>query len=86
MSQPTVTLELSAEAIATLDEIASNMETDRAAVLREAIELYLADYRSELEETHQGDLEFEVGETIAHEDVFAWLESQHPRNKESEAA
>jgi predicted transcriptional regulator len=75
MSQPTVTFELPEESLKTLDEIASNMETDRATVLREAIGLYLADYaalKAESEEAHRA---YEAGETISQAEMEARFEA-----------
>jgi predicted transcriptional regulator len=86
MSLKTLTFEASEESIATLDEIAANMETDRATVLRDALEMYLADYELEKTAAAEADRQFEAGETIAHEDVVKWFSAQHPVVSESEAA
>jgi hypothetical protein len=47
LSMTTVTFEAPEAALATIDEIAANMETDRATLLRDAVSMYLADYEQE---------------------------------------
>jgi len=83
MSMKPITFEAHEESIATIDEIASNMETDRGTVLREALAMYLADYQQELADAAEADRELEAGETVAHEDVLAWLEAQHPQKSKA---
>jgi predicted transcriptional regulator len=75
MSQPTVSLELSEDALKTLDEIASNMETDRATVLREAVDLYLSGYNALKAESEEAHRAFEAGETISQDEMEARFEA-----------
>jgi predicted transcriptional regulator len=71
MSMTSVTFEAPEAALATIDEIAANMETDRATVLRDALAFYLADYEEEKAMIAEADRQFAAGETISHEEVLA---------------
>lgn len=82
MSEQTVTLTLSDAELQTIDEIAANMEMDRAVVLRDMLEAYLASYEQEKAEVEEAERQIEAGETIAHEDVVAWLKARHPGLKD----
>ena len=86
MSMKTITFEAPEESIAAIDEIAVNLEVDRETVLREALAQHIANYEQDVADAAEADRQFDEGETIAHEDVLAWLEAQHPLAKKSEAA
>jgi predicted transcriptional regulator len=75
MSMRAVSFEVSEEYLKTIDEIASNMEVDRASVLNDAVAMYLADYQQELADGAEADRQVEAGETLSHEEVVARYET-----------
>jgi predicted transcriptional regulator len=86
MSLKTITFEASEAALATIDEIAVNMEVDRNTVLREALEIYLAQYELDKAEAAEVDRQFEAGETLSHEEVMAKYETWKAEHSVREAA
>ena len=81
MSQQTVTLELPEESLKTLDEIAANMEVDRAAVLREAIALYLADFEALKSESEEAEREIAAGRYLTQDEMEARFEARIRRTE-----
>jgi predicted transcriptional regulator len=83
MSMKTLTFEAPEEAIAVVDEIAAGQSASQADVLRQALDLYLADYASLKADLAEADRQIESGETISHEEVIAWFEDQHAHEAEA---
>ena len=75
MANVKVTLELTEEELKTVDEIASNLETDRDGALRDMVEFYMDNYRAECAEAAEADRQLQAGETYSHEEVVAKYES-----------
>ena len=71
MSMKTVTFEAPEESIAMIDEIAVNLEADRASVLREALATYLADYQELKADIQEAERQLDAGESSSHEEVVA---------------
>lgn len=83
MSQQTVTLTLSEAELQTIDEIAANMEVDRAAVLRDMLEAYLASYAQEKAEAEEAEQDVREGRCFTQDEMEARFEA---RIRRSEAA
>jgi predicted transcriptional regulator len=81
MSMKTVTFEVSEESLATLDEIAANMEIDRATVLRDALAFYLADYETEKAEVEEAERQVEAGNFKTQDEIEALFEARFQRPK-----
>ncbi|HZL25986.1 MAG TPA: ribbon-helix-helix protein, CopG family [Acidobacteriaceae bacterium] len=86
MSSTVVTFEAPAEFIATVDEIASSRSVDRAAILRDALAEYLADYQDLQADLEESERQIAAGETVPHEEVVAWFNAQYSKLDKSEAA
>ncbi len=86
MSVETVTFEAPKELIATVDEIASSRSLDRAAVLRDALAEYIADYEDLQADLQESERQIAAGETVSHEEVVAWFNAQCAGLDKSEAA
>jgi predicted transcriptional regulator len=70
MSSPVmITFEESAENVRILDEIASNMDVDRASVLREAVAFLIANYKDLNADIDQARRQIDAGRFTLHEDV-----------------
>ena len=76
MSMQSVTFEASEESIATLDEIASNRGVDRDEILREAVDIYLAEYEQLKADLEEADRQIEAGDFLTHEQVVAKFEDR----------
>jgi predicted transcriptional regulator len=83
MSMKTLTFEASEESVATLDEIAVWRAVDHAEVLRDALDLYLADQAALKADLEEADRQIEAGETVSHEEVVAWFNAQHAHEAEA---
>jgi predicted transcriptional regulator len=79
----TLTFEAPEEAIAVVDEIAAGQSASQAEVLRQALDLYLADYASLKADLAEADRQIESGETVSHEEVIAWFKAQHAHEAEA---
>jgi predicted transcriptional regulator len=86
MSNVRVSFELPEEMIAALDEVASNREVDRAEILLEALEMFVANYEELKADLEESARQIEAGQFVAHEDVVAWFNAQHSGIDKSEAA
>jgi len=86
MAMQTVTFELSEEQLKLIDEIATNLEADRATALREAVEMYLADYEELKGDIEEAERQLDAGETISHEEVMAKYEAWKESVKDRAAA
>jgi predicted transcriptional regulator len=76
MSMTSVTFEAPEAALATIDEIAANMETDRATVLRDALAFYLADYEQEKAEVEEARRQIDAGNYKTQDQMEALLEAR----------
>jgi len=83
MSMKTLSFEASEESVATLEEIAAWRAVDHAEVLRDALDLYLADQAALKADLEEADREIEAGETVPHEEVVAWFNAQHAHEAEA---
>jgi predicted transcriptional regulator len=81
MSMQTVTVEVTEESVATIDEIAANMRLDRASVLREAISSYLADYAQLVEDIEQAGKDIQAGDFTTQNEMEARFEARTNRAK-----
>ena len=86
MAKVQVQLELTEEELKTIDEIAANLETDRAGALRDMVEFYLADYEQEGSELAEALRQVDAGETISHEEMLERFEGMKQRSSRSAAA
>jgi predicted transcriptional regulator len=59
---------------------------DRAAILRDALAEYLADYQELQADLEESERQFEAGETVSHEEMKAWLRARSSEPGKSEAA
>jgi predicted transcriptional regulator len=84
MSLKTITFEASEESIAALDEIAAVRSVQHDELLRNALDLYLADYALLKADLQEADRQIDAGETVSHDEVVAWFNEQH--TSEAEAA
>jgi predicted transcriptional regulator len=85
MSSTIVSFEVPQELIATIDQIASNRSVDRAAIFRDALAEYVAEYLDLQADLEEGERQIAAGETVSHEDMLAWLQAQHPEDEKLEA-
>jgi predicted transcriptional regulator len=83
MAEVIVTFNIEEDALRIIDEIAVNMELDRAAVLRDALTQYLASYRKECAEAEEAMSDIEAGNFYTHEQVMQMLAD---RKRKSQAA
>lgn len=72
-----ISFEASEELIASVDEIASNREVDRAEILREALAQYVADYAELNADIDQARRQIDAGHYTLHEDVVRELKRKH---------
>lgn len=70
MPNTRLTIDCSEEQIQIFDEIAANLDTDRASVIADALTQYIADYKAELLETDEALAELEAGKTLSNEQVI----------------
>ncbi len=71
-----ISFEASEELIASVDEIASNREVDRAEILREALAQYVADYAELNADIDQARRQIDAGHYTLHEDVVREFEAK----------
>jgi predicted transcriptional regulator len=83
MSLKTITFEASEESIATLDEIAAVRSLQHDELLRNALDLYLADYALLKADLQEADRQIDAGETVSHDEVVAWFNEQHTSKAEA---
>ena len=81
MSDKALTFEAPEEAIATVDEIASNRGVDRETVLREALATYLSDYERLKADLEESLAQIDAGDFLTHEEVVARFEERVRRTK-----
>jgi predicted transcriptional regulator len=81
MSMTTVTFEAPEAALATIDEIAANMETDRSTVLRDAVAFYLADYELEKAHVEEAQAQIKAGNFKTQDEMEALFEAQFQRSE-----
>ena len=86
MSSQVITFEAPEALIATIDEIAANRDVDRAAILRDALDGYLTEYRELKADLEEADRQIAAGETVPHEEMVAWFRSKQDEVERSGAA
>ncbi len=79
MSMTTVTLEVPEAALATIDEIAANMETDRVTILRDALAFYFADYEQEKAEVEEARRQIDAGNFKTQDEMEALFKARFKR-------
>jgi len=76
MAMQTVTFELPEKQLKLIDEIASNLETDRGSVLREVIDAYLADAQQLEAEYDEIERQMDRGNYSTHEQMETRFEDK----------
>jgi predicted transcriptional regulator len=80
MSLTPIIFDVPEESLAALDEIAANMEADRATVLREAVGVYLSTYAQEKSIVEQAEQDIASGNFLAQQEVEARFKARFQRN------
>jgi predicted transcriptional regulator len=81
-----VSLRVPAETIEKLDRIAAAMERSRSWVMLRALKLYLADEGQEVLDVQEGIAEFERGEFVTSEEMWAEFDEIIARAEAKRAA
>jgi predicted transcriptional regulator len=79
MRSQVITYEATEDEIQKLDEIASNLDLDRAAVLRRAIDQLVADFEGLDSDIDQARRQIDAGHYTLHEDVVKQFHSKYSK-------
>jgi predicted transcriptional regulator len=80
MNMESVTFDVPLDDLQTVDQIALNLEADRETVLRNALDMYLANYADLQEAIAEGERDIREGRTYSHEEVVARFTSQFAKD------
>ncbi len=71
----TITAHIPEALAAQIDSFAEKMERPRGWIVKEALADWVEAQKAELQLIHEGVLDFEAGQVVAHEDVLSWIDS-----------